>query len=98
MRKLATFAAAATVSAGLILSAHAQSSNDANTSRAPGSGVTTPSPATNGMSTGGNGGGTPNQPGKSGTMSPPNNGPRIGPNGTSDVPPDQSRTGTGRGQ
>jgi hypothetical protein len=100
MRIIATLAAATLLTAGIVAGAQAQSSNDAGTSRAPGSAVTTPS-ATNGMSNGSNSmsNGTNGMSNQSGTSGGATNGTApMGPNGTPAVPADQSRVGTGRGQ
>jgi hypothetical protein len=101
MRSLTTLAAAAGMTAALMFGAQAQSSNDASTSRAPGGAVTNGTanpPSTNGQSSRSNNG-MSSQPGSvGGSTTPPAAGPRVGPNATSDVPPNESRTGTGRGQ
>jgi hypothetical protein len=100
MGSLTTLTIAAAMTAALVLGAQAQSSNDASTSRAPGSAVTNGTanpPSTTGSS--GSSNGMSNQPnGTGGSMTSPGAGPRVGPNATSDVPPNESRTGTGRGQ
>jgi hypothetical protein len=85
MRNFATLAAAAAMTAALVLGAQAQSSNGTSPNVAPGgtitNGTATP-PSTNGMSNPSTG---------SGSMAPPAAGPRVGPNGTSNAPADTGR-------